>query len=81
MVLFIEVHREKAFHVQEHSDHIHTVTHIHTWKLPIKRLLSSSSRVVGVRGLAQGQLCGGNEGTECCFFTFSNQIYPAGLGS
>lgn len=40
-------------------DHIHTVTHIHTWKL-----LSSAEllhKAAGVKGLAQRQHSGGNE--------------------
>lgn len=65
---------EVTSHFQEHSDHIHTVAHIHTWKLPFattvwpaatEHLLKTT--VVLMR--------------KCLFlFTCSTQIHPADPG-
>lgn len=61
------------------SDHIHTVTHIHNWKLP--NLICWQLIGVGVKGLAQWHFSDGNEGgVSAIFFTFPTQIFPAGLG-
>lgn len=61
------------------SDHIHTVTHIHNWKLP--NLICWQLIGVGVKGLAQWHFIDGNEGgVSAIFFTFPTQIFPAGLG-